>query len=282
MGFAIYINSRSIVEGWDIELGFNSFVAEKKSKSLSTKSFSSAKTISLIILLLLLNIFQPAQVYAEEWYQNNSEEAPVEILDEVLSSEDFGNSYTRKWIRFKDFNRDDSSSGFNFDEANIKEIIGFILRAMLVLIIAAGLIFIGYRLFKTKGNLFSNQSVPWQKGIIPRFAEKENVESLLNAARKLFDEGQIRKAWAACLSAVLGIYANQGNVNFALNDTESDCLIKINHTLLWGKEDAALLILRWIKLAYAGIEPLPEQFNDALSFCEELKNKLSHLGDADE
>ncbi len=145
MGFGLYINSRSIVEGWDIELAFHSFIKEKQIKSSSIKTQHVAK-IFLFAMLLLSTIIQPLQ--AEEWYQKNQEEVPVEVLDEVLSSEDFGSSRTRKWIRFKDTNDDESSSPFRFDEFNIKEAVGIILRALLVVIIIAGIIFAAYRLYR--------------------------------------------------------------------------------------------------------------------------------------
>jgi hypothetical protein len=277
MGFGIYINSRSIVEGWDIELGLNSFVEEKKSESLKIK------TIPMIIsLILLLNVFMPVQVQAEEWYQQNSDEVPIEVLDEVFSSEDFGNHHTRKWIRFKDFTIDESYSDLHFDEANIKEVVGVVLRALLVVIIAASLVFAIYRLLDMKTKTVSNKSVPWRKGIVPKFAQQDDPEILVDTARKLFEEGQIRKAWAACLSAVLGLYAKQGNINFAVNDTESDCLVKINASLLWGKEKSSQLILHWIQLAYAGIKPLPEKFQSAVLFFNELKTQLSYDGDVHE
>jgi uncharacterized membrane protein required for colicin V production len=273
MGFGIYINSRSIVEGWDIELGFNSFVDEKKK--------STAKIIPIIVSFLLLsNIFQPMQLQAEEWYQNNFTEVPTEVLDEVLLSEDFGTTHTRKWIRFKDMNADDSSSGFNIDGAMMQEIVGFILRLILILVMIAAIIFIVLRLHKMKEKLSSNKNVLRKN--VPGFADTESPEQLIDVAQQLFVEGQVRKAWAACLSAVLRLYAKNGNIIFALNDTETDCLVKINHSALWGKEESSQLILRWITFAYAGIEPLPEQFYESISFYKKLKAMLIHSGDAHE
>jgi hypothetical protein len=276
MGFGIYINSRSIVEGWDIELKFNSFV---KTKNL--RNHKKINVIPIVLSVLLLSsIVQPLQ--AEEWYQTNSDEVPVEVLDEVLASEDFGNSHTKKWIRFKDLNFDESSSGFNFDEMSLKEIIGFILRIFLIIAITAALIFFGYRIFKTKKKFSLNTSVPWKKTIVPGFAKQKSSENLIDDAKKYFDEGQMRNAWAACLSSVIELYAQEGNIVFALNDTESDCLVKINQSSLWGKIQSAQLIMNWITFAYAGIEPESKQFHEAILFCNELKNKLSISGDANE
>jgi hypothetical protein len=273
MGFGIYINSRSIVEGWDIELSLNSFIKQKN-------ILRSTNILFLICMLFLSNVIQPMQIHAEEWYQNNSEEVPIEILDEVLASEDFGSHQTKKWIRFKDFDDKENSPNFNFDEMNLKEIVGFILRALLVVIIIAALFFAGYYLYKMKHFFPRNNSASWKKNIVPGFAEKNNPEKIIASAKKYFDEGQIRKAWAACLSAVFTLYADQGNIIFALNDTESDCLVKINHSLLWGKEESAQLMLHWIQFAYAGIEPEQKYFHNAISFYYELKQKLIFNGDA--
>ncbi len=280
MGFALYINSRSVVEGWDIELEFNAIIKSKQSESVDMKKTVFGKTIPLAVFILILsNVIQPLQ--AQEWHQNNLEKVPTEILDEILSSEDFGGSHTRKWIRFKELHTDESFSGFNFDEKNLREIAGIVLRALLTALIIIGLFFAAYRLYKSK-KLFQNNFVPWRKKIVPGFVHKENPQTLINDAEKLFRDGQIRKAWSFCLSAVLGLYSEYGNIIFAVNDTESDCLVRINNSALWGKEDSARLILNWIKLAYADIEPSPEQFSSAVFFYGELKNKLSAAGDINE
>jgi hypothetical protein len=280
MGFGIYINSRSIVEGWDIEWTFNLLINEKKSTNKNI--LRTSIVLFFISVLFLFNFIQPAELHADEWHQNNSEEVPTKILDEVLSSEDFGSSETKRWIRFKEIDFGEPSSPFQFNENNVKEIIGFILRALLVIIIFAAIIFFAYRLFKMKNIFSQNKFTPWKKNIIPGFANQEDPDTLIHNAKIFFAEGQIRKAWAACLSAIFTLYAEKGNIIFALNDTESDCLTKINCSALWGKEESAQLILYWIKLAYAGIEPDRKYFDEAISFYDELKNKLSSNGDTNE
>jgi uncharacterized membrane protein len=282
MGFGIYINSRSTVEGWDIEWKLNSFTKENKNESANMKIQNAAKIIFIILFFSFFLINFPLPLQAEEWYQSNSEEVPVEVLDEVLSSEDFGSTHTKKWIRFKDFSDDERSSGLQFDESNIKNIVGIILRALLVIIIIGGLIFAAYRVYKLRKKLSPRTIVPWRKNSIPGFAEKEHAEILIDNAKKYFAVGQIRKAWAACLSAALTLYAEQGNILFAMNDTELDCLVRINQSTLEGKEESSQLILHWIKLAYAGIEPEQKHFHNAILFCENLKTKYLVTGDAHE
>ncbi len=283
MGFGIYINSREDVEGWDIELAFNSFIKDKQQpEPAKIKNGIMVNLIPLIISILMLFSLVPRTVQAEEWYQVNSEEMPAEVLDDVLASKDFGDSYTTKWVKFKERNSERDSPNFNFDFKDIKDVLGFILRALLVLAIVGVLVFAGYRLFKMRKTLFADKPVPWKKGIVPGFVRQEDPEVLMEEAKKLFAAGQIRKAWASCLSAALRLYADPGNIMFAPNDTESDCLVRINNSVLWGKEGSARLVLNWIKLAYAGIEPGAEQFHEVLSFCGELKNKLSGSGDSNE
>jgi hypothetical protein len=164
----------------------------------------------------------------------------------------------------------------------LQNIIGFILRIFLVVIIVAAIIFAAYHLRKMKNLHLQKKSGRQRKNIVPKFAEIDNPDMLISSAKKYFAEGQIRKAWAACLSAVLTLYSEQGKILFFVNDTESDCLAKINRSAYWGKEETAQLIMQWIKLAYAGIEPEQECFYKAISFCNELKEKIIEDGDTDE
>ena len=278
MGFGIYINSRVEVEGWDLELGFNSFINNKKPDPMKISTAAPAFLLPFIISMFLLFIPAPPEAAAEEWYRTSTQEAPMEVLEEVLSSKDFGDFNKTKSVRFKRFETGPGKSRFNFDDLNIKEVLGIILRALLVIIAAAGLGFGVYRLIKMRKSFVPNKTVSWNKGVIPDFAGQDDPATLISKAGTYYSRGETRKAWAACLSAALRLYADPGNIEFAQDDTELDCLSKIYKSALWGRESFKELVFNWINLAYAGIEPGSGQFESSLAFCKNLKAGISAAG----
>jgi hypothetical protein len=285
MGFGLYINSRVEVEGWDIQLLFRNFAEEKKKKA------APRGTVPVSIILMMI-VLLPLKGYAETSEPPPDGETPaLEILHEILNAPDFGGEKEGWGIRFKEQKERREWPDFNSLPRieKVKLAVGYILRSLVILSIAALGIFSLRRLYilgrkKGWGPLASRDS-PGKgsvktRGIIPPV--RQSPAFLLDRAQDLYLGGRIREAWAACLAGAIAAYTRRRGVFFPPDATEYDCLALVRASdaeaavgnevppQTAGEGGFAGLVLCWIDLAYRGIPPGMGTFEAALAFCRSL------------
>jgi hypothetical protein len=273
MGFGLYINSRVEVEGWDIQLLFRNFAEAKKKKAV----LRGAAPVSIILMMILL---LPLKGYAETKGPPPDTEAPaLEILQEILNAPDFGGEKEGWGIRFKE--RKERREWPDFSSLpqleKIKLAMGYILRSLVILSIAALGIFSLRRLYilgRKKGWVTSRDSPGKDSaktgGIIP--PTRQSPAFLLDQAQDLYLGGRIREAWAACFAGAIAAYTRRRGVFFPPDATEYDCLalVRALDAEAAGEGGFAGLVLHWIDLAYRGVPPGMGTFEAALAFCRSL------------
>jgi hypothetical protein len=214
--------------------------------------------------VLLLLIFLPSSVSASPAPVSP---APLDALDNILASPDFGASEDHWVIRLK------NQSSVQKEPAHAPKIDGvrpILAWALRLIVIALATFFIVRAIFLLRKST--------AKSAMPSPADSRllsgqpplDPEALLHDAAGLYAQGRIRDAWAACLSAGMGLLSYRVHKPIPPGATEYDCLA-MAHSL--REEDVSgfsALVQDWIALAYQGKAPEAGAFEQNLRFCEGL------------
>ncbi|GHV49569.1 hypothetical protein AGMMS49579_01640 [Spirochaetia bacterium] len=270
MGFGLYINSRVEVEGWDLEVLFRSFLQ---------KSPRPVRSGSVLVLCLFLFLLVPTDGYAQtEAADNTTVNVPLEILEDILGSKDFGGEKDGWGIRPRQ--QREQKPPFVFNTASwvdlIKKIFAVLLRGVLVLAIAALLFFSIIYVFRLKNRFPLPFRRRLNEQVLHTGSVSESPEQLLEQARSFHARGELREAWAACFAAALSVWSTYRRLSFPSNATEYGCLAIVRQAdavpLASAAEIAGFgeLVFTWAAFAYGGKIPADGYFDKALAFCESL------------
>ena len=265
MGFSLYINSRIEVEGWDIEIMFRSFAKKLKKK----------KAAGALIVFFLFCMFLPAKPLA-------AEEVPLETLQNILNSPDFGGEQDSWGIRLKNPPKESDIPDFNISPIleKLRIIFAFMLRIILIAVLTAFFVFLFLYVRKLIHNKNSEEKVSaltFLSGI-----PSGNPELLLKKAEAAFEKGSLRMAWGYCTAAAILSWPLYRGIAFPPNATESDCAGIVNSTPSCNHDEVQTferLINNWINFAYAGRLPQKDSFTEAAAFCKSMS--LSAPGNKD-
>jgi hypothetical protein len=265
MGFSLYINSRIEVEGWDLEIKFRSF-AEKYRKHINKSAF-------LLVFYLACVIF-PAGTFADDWQSSSADEkVPLEELQNILESPDFGSEKDSWGIQLKKQREEKRTPDIDFSSAfeKLRLIFANILRiflALSVIAVAVSLFIFARKLINKKIPVKKKQIITALYGI-----DAKNPETLLQKSLDSYNQGELRLAWGYCTAALILSWQIYRSVIFPSNATENDCADIVNLTQPNSDEAEIFgsLIRHWVNLAYAGRLPPPESFNEAVNYCRGIK-----------
>jgi hypothetical protein len=280
MGFGLYLNSRVDVEGWDLELMFRNFANRRK----------NATAVMLAIVFSLGLLFPPG-VRAEESESppplvsggltsgallppELGADIPEEELEKIIGR-DMGSEKKTWGIRLKNQRDEDSDPLFPHFSAPwiafFQKAGAFILRAILVMAIAALAVFCGVYVYRHRGSLGVPPAASTLSAAPP--PAPSSPEQLLEEAGRLYSQGLIREAWGRCYAAALGALAVYRGVRFPPGATEYRCLALLR-SQAGGRElggpFAAGLIRHWVALAYGGSNPPEGAFEEAVAWVNGL------------
>jgi len=256
-GFSLYINSRIEVEGWDIEVIFRGF-AEKLRKK---------KTGGLLIVLCLFCLFLPVKSLA-------AEDVPLEKLQNILESRDFGGEQDSWGIKLKNAPQERDTPEFNINPMleKMRLIFAYVLRFIFVSFIAALAVFLflyARKLVYKKNSTAKEFAMTALHGI-----PVENPQALLEKAIDFFEQGNLRMAWGCCTAAAILSWPFYRGVDFPPNATESDCADIVGSMSANSDETHVFcrLIKHWVNFAYAGRLPPSGSFEEAAAFCKSMRD----------
>jgi len=276
MGFGLYINSRVEVEGWDLQLLFQKFAG------------SAVKAV-LIAGLFLALLFAPlnraeAEESAEvfEFFPSGFPHVPeesLENLNSILASKDFGAEKEGWGIQLRQPRESQLLPDLDLVPwlEKIRRVFGYILRFFVVLSIAAFLVFALYWLRKYQWNSFRSRagSPDRRESFGNPLLPAESPESLFGRAELLYGRGNVREAWAACLSGSVGAYSKYRSLSFPAGATEYDCLELLAGALPGEAGGFGELVQNWVLLAYGGRFPPAGAFEKALGYGRSIANNRS-------
>jgi hypothetical protein len=273
-GFALYLNRRVQIEGWDIELALrlmNARVAaladpaghavRRVSASVSAPMSAPVTALLAVILLslalALLPAFEsgPGAALAQEVSVQPAQQDPAHVIKEVLAGPDFGSTRDdSSWRYIPEEQRTNPSWNLRwlkrwFDlAAQGGQVLGWI---ALVIALMAVLRFV----LQTWGRSEGVRASAWQAPEVLfglAIAPQSLPADIANAARALALAGDMRGALSLLYRGVLSQLVHRHQVRLSEGDTESDTLRRAA-PVLRANASALLadLVQAWQLTAYA-------------------------------
>ncbi len=247
-GFGLYLNARTILEGWDIELAFRRMTRR-------LESVSRGAAILLVFTALCLTCdFASAQDEPESL-------EPATAIRDVLTDPDF-HERKHKITRYR-FTWGSDGTGRSMSWGITSDLTLFLL---LVLVCAAVCWLVVMLMRHVSHAKRPTHRVPESRiaqagiSILDRIDAASLPEDVLIAARAAFSQGQRIEALSFLYRGAIRSLVNDHDIRILAGDTESDCLQRLHGPSESLKPYLAELVRAWIAGRYARQEPAPETF----------------------
>jgi hypothetical protein len=259
-GFALYLNRRTLLEGWDIELALRRCTA----RFAGTKALAAAVLLTLVAWLALPQPVTAAEAGAEK-------SAKAEIA-EVLKGPEFPHDRERstwrvrwperewpdwewpEWLKFRS-EPDDAKSDTGWP---LGEILGTLAKIVLWTAAAVGIVWLAYHLARLLPRLIEPMARAEPPPVLfgLEIAPESLPPDIAAVAAQLLAEGRVREALSLLYRGALSSLVHKKGVEFHVGDTERDCLRRAMPVLpREGHTYFGELIAAWEAAAYAGRLP---------------------------
>ncbi len=279
-GFSLYINRRTKLEAWDIEISFKRLMARKakEKKRFTGKVKKRAKKTVSIVLGLLVFLSGSFMPFSNEVQAGNdhiiSKKEAASVIENILSHEDFGRKETKSAWKIKEFEKVD----YDLPEwlENLFKLLGKILilfgnvtkPAGIILEIAAWalggmlFLFIIYKIGQHRQWFKFQARVSHRKADIPSrlfgldLSQNTLPDNIVDNVLKLLNQDEIRKALSLLYRGTLVRLINDFNLTIPASATENECL-KIIESKQKKNEVIFFKTLTniWLAMAYGHIIP---------------------------
>jgi hypothetical protein len=273
-GFMLYINRRTHLEGWDIELAFRR-MAQRLSK------LAGVTTALLLIPALLMTL--PGNVDAAEPRPPADSRA---VIEEVLAHEDFATSHTEEEWRLHDLDwnsepDEEEDNGIDLDRPGWLDAFAMGVKAVIIATVIGVLLYILYRYRNEITGLrrparVNKQEVP--EAVLGMDIRPESLpEDIADAAARLWADGHYRDALSLFYRAALSHMLHHDAVSILDSDTEEDILRSASLRLEKERLDYLRLLTRsWQSIAYAHRAPAAETFEKLVFDWPQRFNHEAH------
>ncbi|MBT8044918.1 MAG: hypothetical protein KJO79_08200, partial [Verrucomicrobiae bacterium] len=238
-GFALYINSRTLTEGWDIELAFKRLGA--RLKNLRQGNGVMLFVLSACSLCLLYGapsaqaqVSQAASgVVSAASSRSSAEGSAQQDIQDVLDSEDFKIHY-----RMEDVPVDDSSSSGSSSKSRsgygMPALFADILFMIILFAVIAGLAYLIYanrHVFTSDGHSLAPDDGPKTREVMGMEVTPESLpRDVVAAARKAWQRDEHQLALSYLYRGSIAWLVHRANVPIDESDTEGDCLRRVQAT----------------------------------------------------
>lgn len=311
-GFALYLNQRTHLEAWDIELAFKR-LALRLSERSSNMKVRLASWISIGLIILMANISNPQHLNAaevdtdEKLEQSNQQEVEhkqesipdwkseidigslshanaKKLIEEIKQGEDFHKMKTEETNQYrssKDFDLDDpdsrTSSGWFVFAKIFAVIIEFALWIFLVVLTI--FLILKYKYLLVRGS--SNKNVS-RKRPDKLFGLDLNSQNLPDepwvVAKQMIQNKQYREALSLLYRASLIWYIDNSDAVIKEGYTELECLKQISTQVNQkSRQYMTALTKNWRGLAYAHQIPEVAELNMLCDQWPVVMNKAEDL-----
>jgi hypothetical protein len=277
-GFALYLNRRAALEGWDIEIALR-----KLAQRLGRAGPAVSTTLGVAALVFCGALFLGMPTLAQSTPQapQQSADTPAKVIKEVLADPEFGTDreVSRLVPRFKVNDPEDKSDWrflFKLGEviANLAQVLVWVAAGIVViLLVRAALRYAGWRRSQS-GEEYIPPAALFGLDLRPQSLPDDVSAAALALARA----GQLREALSLLYRGALSALVHLQKVELAEGDTEEDCL-QAAHPVLRGEgwRYFGELIDAWRSTAYAKRLPPPARIEQ---LCAEWNAHFrAHPGD---
>ena len=278
-GFSLYINSRTDLEAWDIEIDFRR-IAREASERRQAGTFTGSALAVLVLLANGILLTNPGTAHALE------REEARESIAEILSHEDFGREVTQQeWRAIEETGTtSDDRNGPDFSLGNF-EWLAMLLRLLAYAVIA---LFAGWLVFRITQSL-GGLELPRKRRNAPAGpdhrllqADHGSHESIpdnpVQAVMTFCEAGQLRQAMSLLYRATILHYIQQQKLEIPVSATEGECLQLVRQSRPQQEIRYFETLTRsWQGLAYAGYRLSPEEL---VALCRQWPALYSGEADA--
>ena len=246
VGFATYLNRRTIKEGWDLELGFKKIV----------------NRLSILVLGVIL-VLPSVDLIARE-----SDADADAILENVLDAPEFNQTKTitvpEHLSQFvQDMFKIEDVEPTRYRIGKGSTIFAWILKFLLIGTLAFALVFFFYKFYDTYG--FRSSSRTGEKSELSQTVRIRSLPTnLLQTIREDWSNDRIRDALALLYSAAVIHIDTKFSCDILESDTEGECIRKTRHIDVESRNAFREITQIWLRLAYANSKPSDEIFESAL------------------
>ncbi|MFK8028672.1 MAG: hypothetical protein AB8G18_00390 [Gammaproteobacteria bacterium] len=268
-GFALYLNRRTHLEAWDIELSFRR-LSERLSRGTTTLA-----TITAAILCVALSVISPTEIQAQETpaapdssYELPSTEQARQTVKEIYAGDEFGEQINDRVWRLKETDEDTTQADSDMLRS-IGPIIALFAKLLKYLLIAVVVIAIVVWFIKERKRLLQLKSpakkVDTSNDVIE--AEEEQLfvpdADVPEVVRKLWEEGKARESLSYLYRSALSFLVTRHELLIGDHATEEDCLQLVRAN---ASEQVSLyfsdITRQWRLLAYGKRKPEDSMVSD--------------------
>jgi hypothetical protein len=299
-GFALYLNRRAILEGWDIELALRRLDERLRS---SARAIAASLTIIVPALTSIgfgaLLLLGPAPLHAEEegpapsrpaatcpapegWHQALSEPTPArQAADAVFESPEFSrHKEITRWRYLGDDaeRKNQPRPGFGEFWRNLSLLLGEIGEKAIWLLAAFLVVLALYHLRRFVPQWLARENLRYRPpaALFGLDVTPESLpEDIAGAAAALAGEGRMREALSLLYRGTLSALVHRREIALGAGDTENDCLRAVRQKLpQQTAEYFGSLVRAWQDVAWAARQPDAARI-DAL--CREWDAHFAHI-----
>lgn len=280
-GFSLYINRRTNLEAWDLELLFRRIAARAVGKGRA----------AVFVVLCAGLVFQGMSV---ESYAQQADESEVEIVadwerepqvapdlvNEILEQPPFVEEVVEKKWKLKkqyqsDPNKQTNQAGNDWDWSGLQGWMSLLTKVFLIFLAVGALSAIAFMLYRVRSGhgwqFWRSRKHALPEEVLPEFMagvhqEMAHEERVVARADKLWQEGHTRAAMSLLYRGGLLQLITSGQVQVQRFHTEQECQHQIEQQI--GGHLASFfkhLTNLWIYTAYAHQPPTSQAFSELCS-----------------
>ncbi len=272
-GFALYLNRRTQLEAWDIELIFRRIAQRAQAQPAAGKPIRAGvqPLLAVVGIALLLQLLLPVSALASATQEEALRQARTHI-EEIKADPDFGSTevqrvpkLTWRFARDKDEQPADNIPRRNLDldwlETLIKAL-ALLAEVLLWAAVAALLLWLFWRGRHLRGSDLLQRRRKSRPASVMGFALHAAAlpKDFQAQAQQLWQQQQYRQAFALLLQAALLQLVDKYECPLLEADTERDCLAKAKVLPAPELQYFQQLVRGWQLLAYAHRRPADAEF----------------------
>ncbi len=251
-GFALYLNRRTLLEGWDLEVALRR-IAEQRTGG--ARSIAAAAAVLLATALLALAPAGPAQAQAPA---SGTPKNPRAEIAEVLQGPEFPHTReTTRWERRATGEIDAGGKGpdlswlraIGYAFAKFSEVALWIAAAVLI---AFALWWASRMLPRAPQPQHASAYRPPPSLFGMELAPESLPDDVAGAVRELLAAGRVREALGLLYRATLSALVHGHGIELQASDTEGDALARVRaHGEAATAQYFDVLVVHWQSAAYA-------------------------------
>ncbi|MEW8050246.1 MAG: hypothetical protein AB2792_03435 [Candidatus Thiodiazotropha sp.] len=270
-GFALYLNRRSQLEAWDLEIGLRNMAQRHHRRQLV-----GAASLLLAIALTVVGV-QPGTVEALEMDPQESRD----LINEILTDDAFGRYQERGYWKY--IGEDSGEDGSNWLEEWLQQVLGGFVGDMAfygevaLWLTVAGILAYLLNWFVHNRSLLQGRDLPQRNNrqipsqVVGLDLRPESLPADPAAeAVSMIDNGDYRAGLSLLYRAALSVLIHDHAIEIVEGSTEGECLSSVRGVIA---DDSTVYFSRltamWQQIAYGHMQPPKEK---ALLLCRDWRS----------